>query len=403
MDKIDLLALVVVFVASCLYITRRRISRRRKYSGKLASLPVYYYSYSIWLALSFSLFVIAWTEIICSPLLYINQLLALPIWVAGVGYVGVKCFFNYRMNIRPGVNVLKKIELLVKRLLFLAALISIAATLVIVSSIFFEAIRFFNIVSPLEFLFGLSWNPESDLVDGNNFGAIPVFIGTLLITLIAIVIAVPFGLLSAIFLTEYASKRTRTYVKPILEMLAGIPTVVYGYFAALTAAPLIRRIGEALGLNVASESAFAAGLVMGIMIIPFVLSVSDDVLNAVPQNLRDAALALGSTKAETITKVLIPAALPGIMGAILLAISRAIGETMIVTMASGLQANLTFNPFSSVTTVTAQIVSLIVGDQEFESAKTLSAFALALVLFLITLSLNMIALMIVNRYRERYE
>jgi phosphate transport system permease protein len=283
-------------------------------------------------------------------------------------------------------------------------LLSILITVIVVLSIFFEAIRFFSYVSPLEFLFGLSWNPVNDPNDiTGNFGAIPVFAGTFLITVIAMLVAVPCGLLSAIFLTEYSSKSLRSYIKPALEMLAGIPTVVYGYFAALTVAPMLRVFAEKFGFNIASESAIGAGLVMGIMIIPFVLSISDDVINAVPQNLRDASLALGATKAETITKVIIPAALPGIMGAILLAISRAIGETMIVTMAAGLEAKLTLNPFSSVTTVTTQIVTLIVGDQEFDSAKTLSAFALALTLFLITLLLNIIALNIVNKYREQYE
>lgn len=254
----------------------------------------------------------------------------------------------------------------------------------------------------------MHWSPQTALRadqagSSGSFGAIPIFLGTLLITCIAMVVAIPLGLLAAIYLSEYASSRLRTIAKPALEMLAGIPTVVYGYFAALTVAPYIRSTGEMMGLNVASESALAAGLVMGIMIIPFILSLSDDVMNAVPNNLREASLALGATRAETITKVVLPAALPGIMGAVLLAISRAIGETMIVTMAAGLAANLTFNPFASVTTVTAQIVTLLVGDQEFDSAKTLAAFALGFVLFIVTLLLNVLALTIVKRYRERYE
>jgi phosphate transport system permease protein len=209
--------------------------------------------------------------------------------------------------------------------------------------------------------------------------------------------------LSAVYLAEYAPRRVRSWAKPVLEVLAGIPTVVYGFFAALTVAPLIRGWGEALGLDVASESALAAGLVMGVMIIPFVSSLSDDVINAVPQSMRDGSYALGATQSETIRRVIFPAALPGIVGGVLLAVSRAIGETMIVVMAAGLAANLTANPLDSVTTVTVQIVTLLTGDQEFDSAKTLAAFALGLTLFAVTLTLNVIALHIVRRYREQYE
>ena len=216
-------------------------------------------------------------------------------------------------------------------------------------------------------------------------------------------VAVPVGLMSAIYLAEYAGPRVRGLAKPVLEVLAGIPTVVYGFFAALTVAPAIRNFGESVGLEVASESALAAGLVMGIMIIPFVSSLSDDVINAVPQSLRDAAYGLGATQSETIKQVILPAALPGIMGGILLAVSRAIGETMIVVMAAGMSANLSVNPLEAVTTVTVQIVTLLVGDQEFDSAKTLAAFALGLMLFVVTLMLNVIALHIVRKYREQYD
>jgi phosphate transport system permease protein len=216
-------------------------------------------------------------------------------------------------------------------------------------------------------------------------------------------VAAPVGLMSAIYLSEYASPRLRNYAKPLLEILAGIPTVVYGYFAALTVGPILRGAGEALNLSVSSESALGAGLVMGIMIIPFVSSLSDDVINAVPQALRDGSYGLGATQSETIRHVILPAALPGIVGAVLLAVSRAIGETMIVVMAAGLAANLTANPLEAVTTVTVQIVTLLVGDQEFDSAKTLAAFALGLMLFLVTLVLNVVALYVVRRYREQYE
>jgi phosphate transport system permease protein len=264
--------------------------------------------------------------------------------------------------------------------------------------VIYESWLFFGKVPVLDFLFGTKWSPQSE-----SYGAIPLFVGTLLITVISMTVAGPLGLYSAIYLSEYASRRTRSYVKPILEILAGIPTVVYGYFAALTVAPLIRGWGQSVGLDIASESAIAAGVVMGIMIIPYVLSLSDDVINSVPQNLRDASYGLGATKSETIRNVVLPAALPGIMGAMLLGISRAIGETMIVVMAAGLAANLTLNPFESVTTVTVQIVTLLTGDQEFDSAKTLSAFALGLTLFVITLFLNLMALKTVKKYREKYE
>jgi phosphate transport system permease protein len=235
------------------------------------------------------------------------------------------------------------------------------------------------------------------------FGAVPVFLGTALISAIAMIVAVPVGLLCSIYLSEYASRRLRTVAKPLIEVLAGIPTVVYGFFAALSVAPFVRGVGEFLGMDVASDSALAAGLVMGVMIIPFVSSLSDDFINAVPQSLRDGAYSLGATRSETIRQVIIPAALPGIIGGVLLAVSRAIGETMIVVMAAGLSANLTVNPLKAVTTVTVQIVTLLVGDQEFDSPKTLAAFALGLVLFLITLCLNVIALYVVRKYREQYE
>jgi phosphate transport system permease protein len=232
---------------------------------------------------------------------------------------------------------------------------------------------------------------------------VPLFAGTLLISGIALLVAVPIGLMTAIYLSEYAKPALRRVVKPVLEVLAGIPTVVYGYFAALTMAPVIRELGDRVGLDVASESALGAGLVMGIMIIPFVSSLSDDVINAVPQSMRDGSYALGATKSETIKRVILRAALPGIVGGVLLAASRAIGETMIVVMAAGLSANLTANPLESVTTVTVQIVTLLVGDQEFDSPKTLAAFALGLVLFVVTLILNIIALQVVRRYREQYD
>jgi phosphate transport system permease protein len=311
-------------------------------------------------------------------------------------------------RIAPDFRARNHVERLTAVVLFAAAAISILTTAGIVFSVLFESIRFFQRVPITEFLFGLQWSPQTalraDQVGSSGaFGAVPLFAGTLLITTIAMLVAGPIGMLSAIYLSSYASHGFRAVAKPMLEILAGIPTVVFGFFAALTVAPFFRDVGAALGLGVSSESALAAGVVMGIMIIPFVSSLSDDAITAVPVSLRDAAYGLGSTRAETVQLVLIPAALPGIIAGFLLAISRAIGETMIVVMAAGLAANLTANPLESVTTVTVQIVTLLVGDQEFDSAKTLSAFALGLTLFLATLVLNVIALHVMQKYREKYD
>ncbi len=310
--------------------------------------------------------------------------------------------------IAPQFRARNAVESVIRALLILCSSIAILTTIGIVLSVLFEAIRFFEKIPIPGFLFGLEWSPQTaireDQVGSTGaFGAVPLFAGTLLISFIAMVVAVPIGLMSAIYLSEYAGPRLRASAKPVLEILAGIPTVVYGFFAALTVAPIIRDGGGLLGLDVSSESALAAGLVMGIMIIPFVSSLSDDVINAVPQSLRDASYGIGATQSETIRQVILPAALPGIAGGVLLAVSRAIGETMIVVMAAGLAANLTPNPLESVTTVTVQIVTLLVGDQEFDSAKTLAAFALGLTLFLVTLVLNVIALHIVRKYREQYD
>jgi phosphate transport system permease protein len=313
-----------------------------------------------------------------------------------------------RRRISPSLRARNNVEGIITVLLIACSTIAIFTTIGIVLSVLYESIRFFRSVPIPDFLFGLEWSPQmairKDQVGSSGaFGAVPVFLGTALISAIAMLVAVPVGLLSAIYLSEYAGKRLRTVAKPLIEVLAGIPTVVYGFFAALTVAPVIRSAGEMLGMNVASESALAAGLVMGVMIIPFVSSLSDDFINAVPQSLRDGAYSLGATQSETIRQVILPAALPGIIGGVLLAVSRAIGETMIVVMAAGLSANLTVNPLKAVTTVTVQIVTLLVGDQEFDSPKTLAAFALGLVLFLITLCLNIIALIVVRKYREQYE
>lgn len=317
-------------------------------------------------------------------------------------------FFWAWLRISPAFQARNRVESTLRRVFVLCSSIAVVTTAGIIFSVLFEALQFFESVSLFEFLFGTHWSPqiamrEDQQAASGSFGAIPLFLGTLLVSLIAMVVSVPIGLMSAIYLSEYADKRVRAFAKPLLEILAGIPTVVYGFFAALTVAPFFSHAGASIGLEISSESALAAGLVMGIMIIPYVSSLSDDVITAVPMAMRDGSLGLGATRSETIRKVIIPAALPGIISGILLAVSRAIGETMIVVMAAGLAARLTMNPFESVTTVTVQIVTLLVGDQEFDSPKTLAAFALGLVLFLITLMLNVIALYVVRKYREQYE
>jgi phosphate transport system permease protein len=323
-------------------------------------------------------------------------------------------------RLKPENQARSNVERSFMLFLLLCSTLAIFTTVGIIFSVLFESIRFFQIVPIQEFIFGTQWSPQlsirADQIGSSGaFGAVPLFTGTLLISAIAMLVAVPTGLMTAIYLSEYASSRVRSVVKPVLEILAGIPTVVYGFFAALTIAPMIKNGLHGLGLDLAflgvsfgplevsGESALAAGLVMGVMIIPFVSSLSDDVINAVPQSLRDGAYGLGSTQSETIKKVIFPAALPGIVGAILLAVSRAIGETMIVVMAVGTAAKLTLNPLESVTTVTVQMTTLLIGDHEFDSAKTLAAFALGLVLFIITLGLNFLALNIVKKYREQYD
>jgi phosphate transport system permease protein len=350
------------------------------------------------------------TDVLVAAASHYSELAALSHWILfalGAGLAAF-CFYATRRQIHADFRARNHVERIVTGLMIVCSTIAILTTVGIVLSLLFESLRFFMRYEWHQFLFGLQWSPqtairEDQVGSSGAFGAVPLFTGTLLIASIAMIVAVPVGLMSAIYLSEYAPRKVRDVVKPALEVLAGIPTVVFGFFAILTVAPAIRDWGAAVGLDISANSALAAGVVMGIMIIPFISSLSDDVINAVPQSLRDGALGLGSTKSEVIRQVVFPAALPGIVGGILLAVSRAIGETMIVVMAAGMQANLTANPFAAVTTVTVQIAALLTGDTEFESAKTLSAFALGLVLFGVTLILNVIALKIVQRYREKYD
>jgi phosphate transport system permease protein len=326
-------------------------------------------------------------------------------------------------QVRPGMRARNRVEAWIGAALFVCSAVAVLTTIGIVASLLFESLRFFQTVPVFEFLFGTQWSPQiairADQIGSSGaFGAVPLFVGTFLIMAIAMLVAAPIGLFSAIYLSEYASGASRAVIKPVLEILAGVPTVVYGFFAALTVGPALRGFFNGIGallvggpldgigqylLLVQNQMALVAGAVMGIMLIPFVSSLSDDIINAVPQSLRDGSYAMGATKSETVGRVLLPAALPGIAGALLLAVSRAIGETMIVTMAAGLAANLTLNPLDTVTTVTVQIVTLLTGDQEFDSPKTLAAFGLGLTLFVLTLCLNIVAQRIVQAYREQYD
>ena len=311
-------------------------------------------------------------------------------------------------KLQPSFRAQQSIENYVKYFLFFCSSVAVLTTVGIVFSLLFESLRFFSDVSVFEFLFGTKWYPYIPIREGQSgsqgsFGAVPIFAGTFLIMIVAMCVATPIGLFTAIYLAEYASPRVRRIIKPLLEILAGVPTIVYGFFAFVTVAPFVKTFGQSIGIDASPTSALAAGLVMGIMIIPFISSLSDDVINSVPQSLREGSLGIGANKAETIKRVILPAALPGIVGAFLLGVSRAIGETMIVVVAAGTAPNLTANPFENVTTVTVQIVIALIGDQEFDDPRTLSAFALGLVLFVITLILNIFALRIVKKYRERYE
>ncbi len=329
--------------------------------------------------------------------------------IAGMAALFVLAGFIYAfLRIRLKFRARNVVEKVIMAGLIAASMIAILTTAGIVFSVLFETIQFFQSVSPFDYLFGTVWDPRFSSPGRSGggegqFGLLPLLWGTLYISIIALLVAVPLGLFSAIYMSEYAHPKLRALFKPALEVLAGIPTIVYGFFALSTVGPFLHDMGAFLGLSVAERSVLSAGLVMGIMIIPFVSSLSDDIINAVPQSLRDGSYGLGATQAETIRQVVLPAALPGIVGAVLLAGSRAIGETMIVVLAAGIAANLTVNPLESVTTITVKIVSQLTGDLEFNTPQTLVAFALGLTLFIITLAMNVYALHIVRKYREQYE
>ncbi len=392
----------IAYVAGAKKVTRPAAGKRARHAN--ASYSAWYVALWTGLPAALSLFVVAGLDARLPSAIFGGQFAC--VWIASaVALLGFA--FAWR-HLRPRHNARKSIEKLIHCALIICSVVAILTTLGIVLSVLFESMRFFKLYPLQEFLFGLRWNPQTaireDQVGGSGaFGFVPLFAGTMMISFIAMMVASPIGFLSAIFLGEYAPAKIRAIAKPALEILAGIPTVVYGFFAALWVAPRIRDAAFALGLEASSESALAAGLVMGIMLIPFICSLSDDVIAAVPNSLRDSSYAMGATRSETIIKVILPAALPGIIGSFLLAISRAIGETMIVVMAAGLMAKLSGNPLDAMTTVTVQITTLLVGDHEFDSAKTLASFALGLTLFVSTLLLNITALVTVRHYREKYE
>lgn len=378
-----------LLVVTAYAVARQRAAAMRSGPAAVHSLPGYHG------------LLIATATLLCG--LFVFILLAAPLpaaapWAGLAAAAGAA--YALFTRIAPDFRARNLFERITLGVLVACSGIAILTTIGIVFSVLFETGRFFSEVSPLRFFTGLQWAPTGS---PPVFGFVPLLTGTLLITVIAMCVAGPLGLLAAIYMAEYASPAVRAIFKPVLEMLTGIPTVVLGFFAALTVAPFFRDSGAALGFTISAESALAAGVVIGMLLIPVISSLSDDVINAVPQSLRDGSYAIGATKSETIKRVILPAALPGIVSAFILAVSRAMGETMIVVMAAGLAAHLTANPFSSVTTMTVQIAMLLVGDHEFDSAKTLAAFALGFVLFFFTLTLNYIALRLVQRYKEQYD
>jgi len=334
------------------------------------------------------------------------QTTAFLIVVAAATTLAALGLFYARKRITPQFRARNEVEGAVRILLLACSVVAILTTFGIVASLLTEAMRFFSFVNPLDFFFGTVWNPRFSTTGaggGGEYGLIPLLWGTIQITIIAILTAVPIGLMAAVYLSQYAKPRVRSVVKPLIEVLAGIPTIVYGFFALVTVGPFLASFGDAIGVDIRATSALTAGIVMGVMIIPFISSLSDDIIRQVPTAMRDGSLGLGATKSETIRRVILPAALPGIVGAILLAVSRAIGETMIVVLAAGNSPVLRFNPFEPTSTITVSIVNQLTGDSDFAGPQSLVAFALGLTLFVLTLVLNVGALYIVRRFREQYD
>lgn len=392
------------------YLGRRKALTTVAGGVRMHSQPQQYGWYSVvWMALPAIGIAVAATLMsllgLVTPPIELVVAAALVTALAGLA-IGLKA-------IRPSLRARNRLDAMVRWLLLGAALISIITTVAIILSVLFESIRFFRMVSFWEFVTGTTWAPGSAFLESAGrggeataesfFGSVPLFAGTFMVTAIAMAVALPVGLLSAIFMSEYASFRMRGIAKPMLEILAGIPTVVYGFFAAITVSPAVVDVAAFFGLDASFNNILAPGIVMGIMIIPFISSLSDDVINSIPQTLREGAYALGTTRSETIRKVVLPAAMPGVISASLLGVSRALGETMIVVMAAGVRPNLTWNPLEDMTTVTVNIVYSLTGDQAFDSPLTLSAFALGLVLFIVTLALNLISTILVRRFKQKYD
>jgi phosphate transport system permease protein len=407
---------LLIAAAIAAYAGGRALARRRQQGARAHSRPGQHGAYALIWAVVPALAVLIGAAVVAPDV----DAMATAAGAALAALLGALFAFS---RIRPDQRARNRVEGWIVGLLFASSAVAVLITVGIIAALVFDSLRFFSSVPIGEFLFGTQWSPQTairaDQVGSSGaFGALPLFAGTFLIMLIAMTVAAPVGLFAAIYLSEYAGPIFRATVKPVLEILAGVPTVVYGFFAALTVGPAFREFFNGVGAQllggpldglgqylmlVQNQMALVAGGVMGIMLIPFVSSLSDDIINAVPQSLRDGSYAMGATKSETVKRVLLPAALPGVAGAMLLAMSRAIGETMIVTMAAGLAARLTLNPLDTVTTVTVQIVTLLTGDQEFDSPKTLAAFGLGLTLFLVTLALNFIAQRIVHTYRQQYD
>ena len=392
------------------FLGRRRAETDLERGYRLNSPPSFYGWYVIvWMFLP----AIAVSAVFA--ILHLAGILSVPLPVVLVGVLALFAAGGWLAlhNVRASLRARKIVEDVIRWLLFIATCISIFTTVGIVLSVVFEAVKFFQMVSLWEFLTGTTWSPGSAFLEGAGrgaeqtseaeFGSVPIFAGTFMITFIAMCVALPVGLFSAIFMSEYAGRTLRGVAKPALEVLAGIPTVVYGFFAAITVSPFVVTVAEGLGLDAAYTNALSPGIVMGIMIIPFISSLSDDVISSIPQSLREGSFALGTTRSETIKHVVLPAAFPGIVSAFLLGVSRALGETMIVVMAAGLRPNLTWNPLEGMTTVTVRIVDALTGDLAFDSAETLSAFALGLTLLVVTLMLNIVSSIIIRRFKQQYE
>lgn len=333
------------------------------------------------------------------------QMLTFTAVLIAAAIAGGAALLYARSRVTARLRARNAVERVINIALLACSAVAILTTVGIVASLVTEAYKFFTFIHPLDFFFGTVWSPNNAGSAGNwgSYGLLPLLAGTMMITVIAMLVAVPVGLMAAIYLSQYAHHSFRAFAKPIIEILAGIPTIVFGFFALVTVGPFLRDVGGFVGLDIKATSALTAGVVMGIMIIPFVSSLSDDILNQVPRTLRDGAYGLGATKSETIRNVLLPAALPGIVGAFLLAVSRAVGETMIVVLAAGNSPVLRGNPFEPVATITVSIVNQLTGDSDFAGPQSLVAFALGLTLFVITLCLNVFALYIVRRFREQYE